>query len=486
MKVAKIRKPLAAAIGVTIGGVCALLVTQAGVVTLDPSSIVFVTVLLVDITSAEAFYITAAFRILGTLIGLAGGAIVSFASNAIVAQAGGKGWEVYSFQLACVAIFVFSAFYVDFNYPKYGYFSIIFVFTSTALVFSGTSNAVTIATVAAVIGGCIIATTVMWIFSYESAEATLLRRHQTLLCQIIDMVKWSVRANPRYREDYLQILDETKTAFDTNADYIANYNRWMKWTCRKPLFDFIALTSALRPLYNQTAAFFWAVCRERVVGSVANQHLDARYLFCLTTEHYFEFFHHFVTEMVEALDSMQGKVAKIFSQHPHELLGKLARVKSMVLGADHDQDEKQKATVDAVDIFKSIMKDDMVKALKSIVRMKYRYGASKASIHPTFPQQWLFSDYIYQITLVLVDLLEYLKVALDTAVPDMEARAMLHRKLRVLMIRTEALGDGGFLQARSFDEAAENLDEAALQFIAQTTDDYYDSEKPLHASINQV
>ena len=70
----KIKKPLAATVGVTIGGVCALVVSQAEVASLDPSSIVFVSVLLVDISSAEAFYVTATFRIIGTLFGLLAGA----------------------------------------------------------------------------------------------------------------------------------------------------------------------------------------------------------------------------------------------------------------------------------------------------------------------------------------------------------------------------------------------------------------------------
>ena len=467
----KVRKPLAAAVGVTIGGVCAILASQEGLVTIDPSSIVFVTVLLVDMSSAEAFYITATFRILGTLAGLLVGAGVSFITNAIV-ETGESGWGLNAFRLASMATFVFAAFYVEVNYPKYAYVSIIFVYTSAALVYSGTSNAVTVATIAAVIGGCMIASCVMWTFNYTSAEELLLESHQKLVTQVLEMIKWSVRANPRYKDDYFKFLDETKTAFDTNADCIANYLRWMKWTRRKPEFDFIALTTALRPLYNQTAAFFWALCRSRIVASSAEGYLDARYLYCITTEHYFEYFHSFVTEMVEAVESIQGKLTKIYKQKPGKLLGKFKRLKDRVL----HENSKDLANLEAAELLQSILKDDLIVILRSIIRMRHRYGTHKLFVHPKFPQQWLFSDYIYQITLIVVDLLEYLRTTIETIISNPTPQRRLLRKLRVFAIRIEVIGNGGFLQATSFDEATGNLDEYSLRLISQSTEDDVDSE----------
>ena len=464
----KIKKPFAAAVGVTVGGVCALLVSHAEVVNLDPSSIVFVTVLLVDMSSAEAFYVTATFRIIGTLFGLLAGAGVSFVSNAIVAT-GESAWGLHSFQLACMALFVFAAFYVEVNYPKYGYVSIIFVYTATALVFAGTTNAVTIATVAAVIGGCVIATTVMWIFNYESAEATLLRGHQTLVSHVMNMIKWSVRANPRYREDYFKIMDDTKTAFDTNADSISNYVRWMRWTRRQPPFDFVALTKALRPLYNQTAAFFWAMCRERVLGSATEQYLDARYLFCLTSDNYFEFFHGFVTELVESLESMQGKLETVFRQHPNDLIRRLREIKSTIIPSR--KPVVRGTSVDTDEIFFSILRDDMHVILKSIIKMKHRYTLNKASFHPQFAQQWLFSDYLYQIALILLDLLDYLGTTITTVCADHEVQTRLLRKLRVLTIHTERIGSGAFLQTEATADTIINLDELADRLLSQSTDD---------------
>ena len=473
----KVRKPLAAAVGVTIGGVCALVAAHENFVKVDPSSIVFVTVLLVDVSSAEAFYITATFRILGTLIGILAGAGVSFISNAIV-NSGEDGWGLHAFQLTCIAVFVFGALYIEVNYPKYAYVSVIFVFTASALVFSGTSNAVTLGTIAAVIAGCVIGSTVMWTFSYESAEETLLKNHQKLLSQILNMVQWSVRANPRYKDDFFKILDDTRNSFDTNADCIANYLRWTRWTRRKPEFDFVALTKALRPLYNQTAAFFWALCRDKVIGCSADPYLDARYLYCLTSQQYFEKFHGFVTELAEAIESMQEKLTKVYRQHPNHLLGKIKRLKTQVLGDKPKKNKSEDDSPEAADLLQSILKVDVLSIVRSIIQLKHRYGQLKSSVHPNFSQQWLFSDYTYQITLILFDLLEYLTTVVEKLVPDPLKRQRLQRQLRAMKVRTEAIGNGGFLQAKSFDEAAMNIDEAALRLMCQDDLEDVDSIAP--------
>jgi hypothetical protein len=368
-----------------------------------------------------------------------------------------------------MALFVFAAFYVEVNYARYGYVCIIFVYTATALVFAGTTNAVTIATVAAVIGGCVIATTVMWIFNYESAEAMLLRSHQTLLSHVIDMIKWSVRANPRYREDYFKIMDDTKTAFDTNADSISNYVRWLRWTRRDPPFDFVALTKALRPLYNQTAAFFWSMCRDRILGSTTEQFLDARYLFCLTSDNYFEFFHGFVTEIVEALESMQLKLEKVYRQHPKDLIRRLREIKGAIMpnrrpaiqGSSHDPDE----------ILHSILKEDMQLVLRSIIKMKQRYALGKAAVHPHFAQQWLFSDYLYQIALILLDLLDYLGITITTVCAEREMQTRLLRKLRVLTIHTERIGGAAFLQTEASIATVGDSADLADRLLSQSTEE---------------
>jgi hypothetical protein len=313
----------------------------------------------------------------------------------------------------------------------------------------------------------------MWTFTYTSAEELLLESHRKLVSQVLDMVKWSVRANPRYRDDYFKCLDSTKTAFDTNADSVGNYTRWMKWTRRKPLFDFVALTTGLRPLYNQTAAFFWALCRVKLVSSATEEYLDARYLYCLTAEHYFEYFHGFVTEMVEAVDSIQAKLGRIYKQKPGKLIGKIKHLKDKVL---HENQKVADDASEAGDLLHSILKVDLRVILCSIVRMKHHYGAHKLFVHPNFSQQWLFSDYMYQITLIMLDLQEYLKVAIDTVVSDRSAQRSLQEKLRAIAIRTELIGNGGFLQARSFDEAAVNMDDYARRLVSQDTYDDVESE----------
>ena len=460
-----IRKPLAAAIGVIIGSLCALFATDAGIVVIDPSSIVFVTVLLVDMSSSESFYVTATFRVLGTLLGLAIGSVVSFANNAIYDN-GAHEWAMHSFQIVVMAVCVFVPFLVEQQYPKYAYASVIFVYTVTALIFSGTSNAITIAVMASVLGGIVIATVIMWIFNYESAEVSLLRDHLKLLRHSLSMVRISIRANPRYREDYFKILDETKAAFDTNIDNVTNYSRWLRWTRQHPRFNFVAMTQGLRPLYHQTASMFWSLCREKAVPFDGMSFRDARYLYCLTSEQYFEFYHCFVTTLVEAIDTFEGRLEKVLRSHPRQLLSSI-RNSIMRKGGSSD-------TSDHISILRLVLKEDVVLILTTLVRMKYRYAMRRAATHPHFSQQWLFTDYIFQVNLVLVELLEYLQVIVEIVVADTAVATRLARAIRAVLIRAESVANEGFLQAKSFDEASDISEDMMLRLVSLDTDDDFE------------
>ena len=456
-----IKKPVAAVIAVVIGAVCAILVTEHEVVTVDPSSVVFITILLVDLGSSESFYVTAILRVLGTLLGLLAGAAISFISNKIVAD-GISHIGFRAFQLSCLAVLLFVPLVIQEKFPKYGYTSIIFIYTVTALIFSGTSNDITIATVVTLVGGIVIATIVMWIFDYESAELTLLRDHRQLLSHVLTMVKLSVRANPNFKEDYFKILEESKSSFALNIDNITSYKRWMRWTRRHASFDFDALTKGLRPLYHQSASLFWSLCRDRVLkldGVPAN---DPCHLYCSSTELYFDNFHELVVEIVQSVDGAEVKLSGILREHPSRLLGIIKK----------GVRKTQPSTPSPYSVLADLLRVDILSFMKALIRMKHRYFTLKRTVHPNFGQQWLMSDYMYQLSLVLLEVMDYLLIVVDTVIPDPKRRLKLVKRIRVLMIRVEKLNRDGFLFARSFDQLGhDSTDSIVLEELPESDEE---------------
>lgn len=446
-----IKKPLAAVLGVEVGAICAISVTQAGLVTVDPSSVVFITVLLVDLSVSESFYVTAVFRVIGTLLGVSAGAAVSFLSNFIIDETVSS-YGLHSFQLSCLAVLIFVPLMIQKAYPRYSYTCIIFIYTVTSLIFSGTTNAITFATIVAVVGGIIIATVIMRMFNYESAEKTLLRDHRQLLSHVLSMVRYAIHANNTFKEDYFKILEDSKSAFSQNVENITNYERWMRWTRRKSPFDFISLTKALRPLYHQSASLFWSLCRDRVLA-LGLPTYDAMHLYCDTSEIYFDNFHELVVEMSNAADTLEGKLSSILHQSPSSLLGKIKE--TLHKGNRESVSHPPLASV----VISSLLKEDIEVMIRAIVRMKGRYFTLKASAHRTFSQQWLMSDYIYQLSLVIIELLDYLAVVVENLVSEERKRSRLAKHIRALTIRVESVSRDGFLHARSFDDAGNAADE---------------------------
>jgi hypothetical protein len=461
----KLRKPLAATLAIVIATICTLIAAYYELVTVDPGNLVFMTVLLVDLGSAETFYVTAFFRIIGVLLGLGVGAGISFISNAL--RASDVSYvEINTFRVSMLAIVIFIPLMVDVTYPKYSYASIMFVYTVTSLIFSGLSNADTIATIVALVGGIVIAFVIMLIFGYESAEALLLSDHQKLISKVCLMMKISVRANPTFRDEYFKTLDETKQSFSTNIDSINNYERWMRWTRRIPPFNFVLLTQSLRPLYHQTASLFWSLCRDRLIS--AGPTTDPIHLYCSTAELYFDHYHQFVVAIVESIENMEKRFGQIFETHPSHILQKILkhgktislsvkqRVRSLSSSSSPHHSHKHGPSL----IINRILHEDIEAGfLKNWSSMKMTFYEHRLTSHSQFSQRWLMSDYMYQLLVVLVELLDYLGVVTDTVVRnDDKHRRAIHRRIRKFLIFIESLTRDGFFRGLRDDDDADNGD----------------------------
>ena len=458
----KIKKPFAATLGIVIATVCVLTASYYEVVSVDPGNLAFMTVLLVDLGSAETFYVTAFFRTVGVLLGLGVGAGVSFISNALKASEVSY-VEINAFRVSMLAVVIFIPLMVDVTYPKYSYASIMFVYTVTSLIFSGLSNATTIATIVALVGGIVIAFIIMLIFGYESAEALLLVDHQKLITKVCLMMRISVRANPTFREEYFKTLDETKQSFSTNIDSINNYERWMRWTRRRPPFDFVLLTQSLRPLYHQTASLFWSLCRDRLISAGAAT--DPIHLYCSSSDLYFDHYHQFVVAIVKSIDDMEKNLSQIFQTHPRHILRKILKrgATMATMRRSSISSESHRASDGPDHVLNRILHENIEQEfLHNWIAMKAKFYEQKSVSHTDFSQRWLMSDYLYQLLVVLVELLDYLGVVADTVVrnDDVRRRA-IHRRLRKLLITIEALTrDGFFSGLKSRDEQSESLPES--------------------------
>jgi hypothetical protein len=447
----RVKKPFAATLAIVIATICALVASYYDLVKVDPGSLVFTTVLLVDLGSAETFYVTAFFRTLGVLLGLGVGAGISFISNAL--QSSDVSYiEINAFRVSMLAVVIFIPLMVDVTYPKYSYVSIMFVYTVTSLIFSGLTNTATIAMIVALVGGLVIAFIIMLIFGYESAEGILLIDHQKLISKVCLMMKISVRANPTFKDEYFKTLDETKESFATNIDSISNYERWMKWTRRRPPFDFVLLTQSLRPLYHQTASLFWSLCRDRLISAGATT--DPIHLYCSSAEIYFDHYHKYVVGIVESIESLETHLGEIYQTHPRQILTKILQRGATVIIRRSSLPSNSVVDPNHETVLNRILLENIEQGfLRNWSNMKATFYVQKLISHSNFSQRWLMSDYMYQLLVVVVELLDYLGVVADTVVRnDDSGRRAIHRRIRKLLITIEALTRDGFLSGLTTEQ----------------------------------
>ena len=442
-----LKQPLAALIAALLGTVGAMLVSNAELVEIDPSSAAFITLLLVDTSSSENFYVQSVFRILGTILGLAVGAGISFISNELVAE-DVSSVSLGAFRLSAMAVALIFPLVLMKQYSKYANPCVIYIFTVTSLIFTGSSNATTIAAIVVVVGGVVIAAVVMWFFRYKSVEAVLFNDHKELLQAVVSMAKISVRANPNYRAEYFAILDRTKSAFSKNLESIMNYRRWLRWTGRRPQFDFELLTDSLRPMYHQTASLFWSLCREKIIP--VNSASDPCHLYCSTAEQYFDLYHPLIVSIVDFLDSAMEKLSQILQRHPDRLLGKPDIGQKIFcnyfFSSNTPKCTAKESDTPAHTLLNAVVLDDISRGfLRVLVKLKQTYYEQRSTAHETLTQRWLVCEYMYQLAVVLTEFLDYLVTFSETVLVELPERQFsVVKRIRAVMIQVEALHKDGF------------------------------------------
>ena len=428
------KQPIAATIAALLAAIAAILISGAGWVIIDPGSVAFITMLLIDTNSAENFYVNSTLRIVGTLIGLAVGAAVGFVANEL--DSVGVDYEgLEAFRLTALAVTLLVPLWIMKEFPLYVTPCVICIFTATSLIFAGTSNAVTIATIAIVVGGVIIAAIVMFMFRYDSTESVLLADHSKLLNSVLDISFIYMRANSEYRSTYFSILDSTKASFSKNVDNVSNYKRWLRWTGRSPPTDFDRLIESIRPLYHQTASLFWSLCRDKVVS---HDHTPkAAYLFCSSAEIYFDLYHSKILQLVNSIESIRTKLVQILNIDP-TLLFKNSLIPALPHFAQYPN---------IFTILTDLIDTDLVHGiLEHITTMRQQFSTSSAMSHPNASQQWFFCEYVYQVSNWFVDFLDYLKILTETVLSDKEQAQIIFIKIRALTNHAEVVANDGFCQ----------------------------------------
>ena len=108
----------------------------------------------------------------------------------------------------------------------------------------------------------------------------------------------------------------------------------------------------------------------------------------------------------------------------------------------------------SADIMLTVLVEDVHNGfLRSVISMKKKFESNKSTTHVTYNQQWMFSEYLYQLLVVLEELLDYLSGVVDTVIVSGKDGVKLLRKIRMLSVKVEAVNKDGFAFMTSIDES---------------------------------
>jgi hypothetical protein len=94
-----------------------------------------------------------------------------------------------------------------------------------------------------------------------------------------------------------------------------------------------------------------------------------------------------------------------------------------------------------------ILREDIQSGfIRNVMSMKKQFYENRFLTHEQFNQKWLMSEYLYQLLIVVVELLDYLIVVTETVVLD-ERQKYLRKKIRTLLINIESISKDGFMMA---------------------------------------
>jgi hypothetical protein len=395
----QVKGPVTAVVAVISAVVVMVLATQAGLVETEPGTVVIMTLFLVNMGTSDAFYINAVFRFIGTILGIVMGSVIGYLTNLLVEEDIHTNY-IWIFRMGSLAVVLFVLLMVNVLYPRYIPMTNIFLITSISLIFAGVSNSETTKQIVSLVGSAVVAAIVLWLFRVDSAEELLLNDNNLLVEKVFEMVILATKPSPKSHETYVKIFDDTKDAFTSNRDTIMNYNRWMKWTCQVPHYDFESLTTGLRPMYIQGAAAYSSMAPTSHAlekFAVKNTNEDEWIMFCSSPLVYRELYEGLVDELVASIDRMSRLLREqIFSS-------------SSAKWHFFHKSKPQPGADTSTELMVVMLHRDILNGfVNNAIELQTRFIANRDTTHPTAEDKWHASIYMFGVMQCLYHMLQYL------------------------------------------------------------------------------
>lgn len=367
--------------------------------------------LLMDMDSSERFYISITFRIAGTIVGISLGLALSILEDSLVTSAykdpeanirHEDDWKLIFFRVCVLVPIIFACTIMMRAFPKYAYPFVVLAVQTPAGLFAPTMKDATSSAMSSVLA-IIVAIFSIVAFENKTTATILMETNKKAINGVLAVVRLSIRADAQTSEEFLSCSEQVHKSISTTENSISTYTQWRSISFRKISKDYFSLVKPLRPLFYQAYSLYWGNAQ-----SFRADHYSASSLFCDTEDLYRQYF----AEHVDLIEQSFSEIA--------------TELDTFYTKTFHTDEE---VTTMMHKLVEGCMWKSLVTAQERIRSAYYQY---RGICFGTFAQRCNVTDFIYQICMMSLALVEYFRAITDLFIENEDEEQILFRKLEEL------------------------------------------------------
>ena len=351
---------------------------------LSAAGVMGTTLMLMDMSTSEKFYVQTFFRIVATIGGIGLGMTLAYAESFISQSYKGDqkalhddDWKLILYRSSTLIPLVFICTLMMKLLPKYSYPFVVFaVQTPAALFAADVKEAVGLGLSAL----CAVLVAIIAIVTFENftTDSLLMDTNNRAIQGVLAIAQFALRGDNS--SDFQSNTETVHKSINSAESSITTYSQWRKITCRSVTHDYGLLIKPMKPLFYQAYSLYWGN-----VDSFRASEYFSQYLFCDTKEQFVEYFKPLVDGIHKAIDGIREELGEFYSHMYHddeEVIAMLERIIDMYLwnGLCLIQEN-----------------------------LKANYLEYRDECYSTFAQRWNMTDYLREFAMITLALVEYLR-----------------------------------------------------------------------------
>jgi hypothetical protein len=381
---------------------------------LKAASVLSAMLLVMDMGSAERFYLSTTYRMLGTLAGMGWGIILAVAEYAVIAaykadsKPHGGDWRLVVYRVSVVVpTILFSAIAAK-RWSKMAYPIVVFAVQTPSILFKKDMADAVSSIVSTVLALSFAAFSIV-VFDNMSTDSIIAESNYKAVDGVLSVMELAVKADHSKADDFARYSEQVHKFITQAESAVQTYADWHRVTCRKPPKDYSQISKPLKALFYQAYALYWSHAE-----SFNATTYDAAILFCESEDVYRRHFKASVEDVILGTRAVKQTL------------------ESFLLKFYRTSDETFAVFITIVD---TCMWDHLYVAQD---RIRATYLEKRSECFPSFSQRWNMTHYMRQICLMSLALLEYIKALACVFLEDADKQAIVLRHIEEL---SDALDD---------------------------------------------